>query len=281
MMDFSNVLLVSDYDRTMTAFDGTIPEANRAAVAEFAALGGAFTIATGRSRPMFLGPMKGLWVNAPVVLANGGALWDPAEDRITVLHPLTDGDLAVVRTITEAYPWMRLELQGLRGHRCFGVDPLRDQYMRRYGMEPDYGGWENLDDTYLAACLYAPFQSSRHATAAETCAEEERPFAEIQALVETRYGEQLTAVRSMPRMIEILARDCAKGAAARELARRMGRTVLLCAGDAPNDLTMLEEADEAFIPVTSDPAILGRGFTEVAACDEGAIASIVELLKNR
>ena len=281
MIEYSKVLLVSDYDRTMTAFDGSIPAANLAAVEEFMARGGAFTIATGRSRPMFLGPMEGLRVNAPVILANGGALWDPESDQITVLHPLEAEDLAVAREITKQYPQLRLELQGLRGHRCFGVDPLRDQYMARYRMEPDYGGWEGLTDTYLAACLYAPFRSDHHVRAGESNEAEERPFAEIETLVKTRYGHRLTAVRSMPRMIEILAKDCGKGSTARELARRMGRTVLLCAGDAPNDLTMLEEADEAFIPATADPAILGLGFTEVASCDDGAIASIVELLKTR
>lgn len=281
MIDCSKVLLVSDYDRTMTAFDGSIPAANLRAVEEFMALGGAFTIATGRSLPMFLRPMEGLRVNAPVIVANGGALWDPRSGETTVLHGLEAQDLAVVRGLTERWPELRLELQGLRGHRCFGYDALRDQYLDRYGMVPDYGGWERLDDTYLVACLYAPFRTSRHLRAGESSAEEERPFEEIAALVEAQYGERLTAVRSMPRMIELLPRHGGKGCAARKLARRMGRTVLLCAGDAPNDLSMLEEADEAFIPSTADPAILGRGFTEAASCDEGTIASIVELLRAR
>ena len=57
--------------------------------------------------------------------------------------------------------------------------------------------------------------------------------------------------------------------------------MLYCAGDAPNDLPMLLEADEAFIPASSDPAILGYGFTEVASCDEGAIASAVALIRSR
>ena len=53
MTDFSKILLASDYDRTMTGLDGSIPPVNLAAVEEFMALGGAFTIATGRSKPMF------------------------------------------------------------------------------------------------------------------------------------------------------------------------------------------------------------------------------------
>ena len=103
MIEYSKVLLVSDYDRTMTGFDGSIPADNLEAVEEFMARGGAFTIATGRSRPMFLGPMEGLQVNAPVILANGGALWDPESDRITVLHPLEEEDLAVVREIVTGH----------------------------------------------------------------------------------------------------------------------------------------------------------------------------------
>ncbi len=281
MTDFSNVLLASDYDRTMTGFDGEIPAANLAAVDEFLALGGAFTIATGRSKPMFAEPLRKLRVNAPVILANGAAVWEPEGDRVTVLHSLSGEALAAIREIRRQFPGLRLELQGLRAHRCFGRDALRDAYLERYGIEACYDGWEDLNDTILTASFYAPFRSVGHSRTEETSEAEERPFAEMARLVETQYAPLLEPVRSMPRMIELLPRGCGKGRTARWLAGRLGRKVLYCAGDAPNDLPMLTEADEAFIPSTADPGVTGLGFTEAASCDAGTVASIVALLKQR
>ena len=52
MSKFSNFLLVSDFDRTLTDRQGRIPQTNLDAIAYFMAQGGAFTIATGRSLPM-------------------------------------------------------------------------------------------------------------------------------------------------------------------------------------------------------------------------------------
>lgn len=280
MNEFSHILLASDYDRTMTAFDGSVPEANLRAAEEFMARGGAFTIATGRSLPMFRQPVRQLRLNAPVILANGAALWEPESGELTVLQWLSKAALEAVREMHERFPQLRLELQGPGGHRCFGRDDLRDTYLRRYGIEADYGGWDGVGQI-LSASFYAPFRAAGHVRAGESDPEEEAPFEEMAHMVAGECGGLLDPVRSMPRMIELMPAGCGKGRTARLLADRMGREVLLCAGDAPNDLPMLEEADEAFIPVTADPGVRGRGFTETAGCDDGVIASIVEMLRNR
>lgn len=282
MDDFSRILLVSDYDRTLTGFDGAVPPANVAALRRFLAAGGAFTVATGRSRPMFRAPVAGgIPRNAPVILSNGGALWQPETDRLTVRCQLPPEALAAVREIHGRFPGLRLELQGTGRHVCLGRDDLRDAYLARYGVAADYGGWDAVDEPVLAACLYAPFRGPGHVRPDECSRGEEAPFEAVEALVRAQYAGLLQPVRSMPRMIELLPVGCGKGGAARDLAERMGRPVLLCAGDAPNDLTMLEAADEAFIPATADPGVRGRGFTEVCGCDEGAVAGVVALLENR
>ena len=50
---FSNVLLASDFDHTLTDMSGQIPARNLEAIAAFQAEGGIFTVASGRSIPMF------------------------------------------------------------------------------------------------------------------------------------------------------------------------------------------------------------------------------------
>ena len=281
MIDFSNVLLASDYDRTMTGLDGTIPPSNLAAVEAFMARGGAFTIATGRSRPMFREPLRHLRVNAPVILANGAALWEPETDEITVCKCLSPEALDAIREIQGRFPGLRLELQGLKGHACFGRDALRDAYLERFEVAAFYDGWERLDDVYLTASFYAPFRSVGHSLLDQTSPEDEAPFVEMMELAERTYSGLLVPVRSMPRMIELLPWGCGKGTTARLLARQLGREVLCCAGDAPNDLPMLREADEAFVPANAAPELLELGFTVTDGCDEGAIASVIALLQER
>ena len=67
-MDFSDVLLTVDYDRTLTAPDSTIPERNLEAIRYFIDHGGAFTVNTGRSLPMAKPFMELVPVNAPLLL---------------------------------------------------------------------------------------------------------------------------------------------------------------------------------------------------------------------
>ena len=61
-----------------------------------------------------------------------------------------------------------------------------------------------------------------------------------------------------------------------------GKKILVCVGDADNDLTMLEGADYAFCP--SDGIVADR-FPNVCPCDDGAVADVIyekipEILKN-
>ena len=68
-----------------------------------------------------------------------------------------------------------------------------------------------------------------------------------------------------------------------ERQARLGRKILVCVGDARNDLTMLEGADFAFVPAD---AVLRDQFPNVCPCGEGAVADVIyekipEILKNQ
>ena len=63
-----------------------------------------------------------------------------------------------------------------------------------------------------------------------------------------------------------------KNRAARELQQRLGRKILVCVGDAHNDIPMLEGADYAFVP--ADAALADR-FPNVCPCAEGAVADVI------
>lgn len=277
MEDYSDIMLVSDYDRTMTSLSGEVPACNLCAVEEFIERGGVFTIATGRSKPMFELPRRGLRLNAPAIIANGAAIWDLETEMVSVRRPFASGALEAAWELHLQFPQLRMEFEGLRGHDCFGEDPLRETYLKRYGVSFRYPDFTQASADVLSVTYYAPFQTAGHVPFSELDAEEERPFDEMEDIVRRNFLHFFTPIRSMPRMLELIPAGCGKGEAARELADNLGRSILLCAGDAPNDLDMLAAADRAFIPENAAPSLFGRGFVTAASCDEGTIASAISL----
>ena len=63
-----------------------------------------------------------------------------------------------------------------------------------------------------------------------------------------------------------------KIAAARALQQRLGKKILVCVGDAENDIPMLEGADFSFCPADG---IVANRFPNVCNCAEGAIADVI------
>ena len=86
------------------------------------------------------------------------------------------------------------------------------------------------------------------------------------------YPDKVEVFRAAPRIIDVHAKGVSKLRAARDLQAELGRKILVCVGDAENDLTMLEGADYAFCP--SDGVVAHR-FANVCPCGEGAVADVI------
>ena len=89
---FDGMLLVSDYDNTFQYTESALsgggaaavppPSArNLEAVSRWIAGGGRFAIATGRSLGAFRRQAERLPINAPVIVDNGGGIYDLAAER--------------------------------------------------------------------------------------------------------------------------------------------------------------------------------------------------------
>ena len=97
----------------------------------------------------------------------------------------------------------------------------------------------------------------------------------MEADINLRGGGRYTAINSLPGMVEVQCAGTSKGIAARDLARKLGRNLLVCAGDATNDLSMLEEADLPFLASDGDSRMFGRSFRLAAPCNDGTIADVI------
>lgn len=259
---FSNVLFAADYDLTITARDGSIPEANIAAVRRFMEGGGIFTVATGRSRLPLANDPERIMTNAPHIIANGAAAGDANGANWSFCSELPDDYADLVGEVLTCYASVRAEVH------AFGRPPLGFQSDSAEEREAFLSllRCDELPRPLLKLCFRVPADSD----GAESLIDG------LQDFLITSYGGEYNIERPSPHIVEAQRSGTSKGIAARKLAEMYGRKVLVCVGDAKNDLSMLEQADVAYIPADADRSLFGRGFRTAAACSDGTIASIVE-----
>lgn len=275
MGKFSNLILVSDFDQTMTDKHSHLPQANLDAIRHFMDEGGIFTLATGRSLPMSRYRFVDVPVNAPLIVCNGAVCFDPVTEEVLFCHPLPDSCMALMQYYEQTYPHLRLEIHCLDKHYIFHHDKDRDAYLERQKAAYAYVPWEEVPHPQVKFCIYSP-RSDIFSITPES--EEGKFFAWLEEDVNRRGNGSLTALNSLPGLVEVQVANTSKGLAARELAQKYGRDTLICAGDAINDLSMLQEADLAFVPADCDARIRAYGFREAAASVDGTIADVIRQL---
>ena len=280
---FTDVLLTVDFDRTLTAPDSTIPERNFTAIRYFMENGGAFTINTGRSVNTMGRLLHTIPVNAPFLLYNGSAAYDATTKTLSQVKTI---DLDVWQTMAEVYaafPDLNLEIQGEKVHYMYRAKP---EYMEMYNAL----GWnhtaaiEGMDvGPFMKFSLFGPSRAPNVAQFFSGSEQEIRRMDEAEAWLRQRYGEKVEVFRAAPRIIDVHAKGISKLRCARELQQTLGRKILVCVGDAENDLTMMRGADYAFCPADG---VIAKDFPNVCPCAEGAVADVIYeiiplILQNR
>ena len=267
---FSDVLLTVDFDRTMTGPDSKIPQRNLESVDFFMKNGGTFTINTGRSVSSFKKHLGKISVNAPILMYNGSARW---EDGQLSEVKLLDMDLwETVKALREEFPNMNLEIQGVDFHYLIDPEPA---YVAFYdALKWGYRIARPGDDLgpFMKFALAGAPRSKSVATLFDIDEAEDAAFDAAQAKILELWHNKVEVYRAAPRIIDVHAKGVSKIAAARQLQQELGKKILVCAGDAENDIPMLEGADYAFCP--ADGVVASR-FPNVCNCADGAIADVI------
>ncbi|MBQ3356465.1 MAG: HAD hydrolase family protein [Oscillospiraceae bacterium] len=277
MAKFSNVFFASDFDHTLTGQDNLLRERNVEAIRYFIAEGGRFTVASGRSIPLFRRRASLVPVNAPCILYNGGACYDYADATLYYAHPLPDFALDIVREAQRLDPTLCIEIQGVENHYVFGHNAIRDAFLKAEGFTPVLVT-DNVPKPWIKIAVCAGLTSD--APIPVFTPEDAVRFEALRRALEAFCAGRCYVTRSMPYIIEIGNPDCSKGGAARALAERFGRKILVCAGDAPNDISMLDEADFAFVPEDCDEALRDKPYRRAAPCGEGTVADAIAQLEQ-
>jgi len=267
---FSDILLTVDFDRTLTAPNGQIPERNMQAIEYFMANGGTFTMNTGRSVVTFWQYLDCIPHNAPFLMYNGSAAYD--NGVLSLLKPINLDLWQVLDTVHRLFPEMNLEVQGLKVH--YLVDPQPEMVELYENLQWRYAyAQKELDmQPFIKFSLFGTPRKPELSTFFNLTPEDSQRFDEAEQTLRTLFAGKVEVFRAAPRIIDVHAKGVSKIAAARALQARLGKKTLVCVGDAENDISMLEGADYAYCP--SDAVVADR-FENVCSCGEGAVADVI------
>lgn len=277
---YTGVLLTVDFDRTLTAPDSTIPQRNIEAIKYFMEHGGHFTVNTGRSTSTFRQYLDVIPVNAPILLYNGSAAWE--NGRLT--HHVTI-DLDVWETMAKVraqFPDMNLEIQGESLHYLIDPQPEMVALCEKLGWPHNVATWGQDVGPFLKFALWGKPEQPQVSSVFSASEAQLRRFDEAEQILRQMFGDVVEIFRPAPRIIDIHAKGVSKLNAARRLQAELGDRILVCVGDAENDIPMLDGADFAFCP--GDGVVANR-YETVCNCAEGAVAEVIykkipEILKN-
>ena len=273
MADFSDILLTVDYDRTLTAPDSTIPQRNIEAIEYFIAHGGTFTVNTGRSIPMSASKLiPDVPVNAPLLLYNGSAAYDTGTGKLTRYTPIELDPAALICDLRDRFPQLHVEIQALDAHYLTRPDAGFERYNDHNRCAWAYTTPDNIPQPFIKVAIYGEFRENTVAGMYEAQDWELELFDRLMAYVRQTYGDKLEQFRACPRILDLHAKGVSKLNSARQLQKELGKKILICAGDADNDVNMLDGADYAFCPADG---IVAERYENVCKCGDGAIADVI------
>lgn len=268
---FDGFLLVSDVDATLLDEKKNIPAANLAAIERFKALGGAFTIATGRTHITCEDIAVRAGVNAPVVVYNGGGVYDRDARQFLWRRTLArDTLIAPFRALMARYPDVGVEVNAGDAALMVNAGAPIDPNVLRGGFPYRRADIADTPAEWFKIMFNAP--EKRILRALEPQARE---------MLAPLLAQGCTLTYSGETYLELL--PASKGAALEQLARMCGyaRERVVAVGDYDNDLEMIRWAGLGVAVANAQPDVRAAADAVVCDCNEGAIAQTIELIERK
>ena len=273
-------LIALDIDGTLLDSRWTLPEANRAAIAEATRRGIEVALVTGR-RYDFAMPIA-LQLGAPLtMIVSNGAVIRTQDGQTHLRHLLPRETARRVLEITR--PWRdstavifdRPQANQVILEVFATDDPIRSAY---YARNKEFLGQavpleSCLTEDPLQVMLSGKVEPMRDAEAVLRGAQATEGFKVAATVYESRDFS----------MIDVLHPDCSKGAALAEWAtlRGLTREEVMAVGDNHNDLEMLSYAGVPVVMGNCVPELRNFGWHETASNDHNGVAAAIELFALR
>jgi len=272
-------LIALDIDGTLLDSRWTLPEANRAAIAEATKRGIEVALVTGR-RYDFAMPIA-TQIGAPLtMIVSNGALIRTQDGKTHLRHLLPRETALRVLEITK--PWRdstavifdRPQANQVILEVFATDDPIRSAY---YARNKEFLG----QAVPLENCLTEdPLQVMVSGKV--------EPMREAEAVLRSAQGEDFKVAATVYEsrdfsMIDVLHPHCSKGAALAEWAslRGLAREEVMAIGDNHNDLEMLSFAGVPVVMGNCVAELRNFGWHETASNDHNGVAAAIELFALR
>lgn len=261
---FKGMLLVSDIDGTLTELT-EIPQNNIEAINRFIALGGTFTLCTGRPKCALTEILPQLKVTAPIITINGGYVYSPQDDTVLFGAELPESVRDFVFALLERFDQVGAMLVEPDNYWVIrwgdesieGVAQRRDMYMRE-GCCRMYSEEEGPKRWHKVVLIVPPEQ-----------------IPTVRAYVEEQNPQGFYPVQSDAFYLELVPDGISKGRGMKMIQQALGLTKTAAIGDRENDKPMLELADFSAVPKSGDPDLQKEVDFIVDSCENGAVADFI------
>lgn len=266
MGKFDGVLFFSDYDDTLYNYRLAVSPENRAAIRYFQENGGRFSVATGRAWRTFTPQIEkeGLVLNAPVVLSNGAAIYDYAQDRYLERTCLSGETRARMEELCARFPDLAFEAYYQEDIYVHNPNAVTMEHLRRVGGAQISSPIPDMPMPWTKVIM-----------------EQDGPYLQqVQDWLLKRWGEDYEAIFSNRYLLELTAKGSNKGTMAARVAELLGipRENLYCMGDNQNDIPMLALSAIPFAPANCSREVRDWGARVLGHCDEHAVAQAIQIL---
>ena len=261
-MKFDNCLIASDYDGTLYNKEGVITPQVIEKIRYFIANGGRFTVSTGRTYQGFHA-YDSAYINAPVLLANGGTGYDYAKNELAFKVPVGEEISDALRDTAKTFPTCAVEMYSY--YNSFVINNNETSHFHFEVQKIDYSVVDDpsqADAPWQKVMIYSPDESVK-----------------IQDYLKANHPH----VHFLPTTgtyIEVLQQGVDKGTGLLRLADSLGipHDRAFAVGDGFNDVEMLTAAQIGFVPCNGSKEALAVADRVVRSNDEGAVAHVIEIL---
>lgn len=251
MDNYTGFLICSDIDGTLYHSGRYLSECNRSAIAYYTAMGGLFTVATGRT-PHELSLFDHSILSAPIIASSGSLILDHQTGSVLADDPFDAEGYTILREIYRDYP----SVIGV-----FAED--NHTYPQVYRESGGSIGtlFDSFPDPWHKAILLENDAASREKLEQELTA---------------RYGGSYVFDSAWSRSVEMHKGD--KGTGVRRLRKLLGARaqIVICVGDHTNDIPMLRAADIGCAVSNALDITKREADHVIVSNDEDAIAYIIK-----
>ncbi len=263
--DISKVFLITDLDGTLIPHSKILSEKDLKAIDRFRQHGGKFTIATGRIIQSASKYYDQLETDVPVILCNGGMIYDRVNNEVLRHHILGKNVRPFVEEVIEKYPFIGVELDFDKNIYVANMTDFEQMHIKLTGIKvtekklkdiPD--GWDKvlftMDNDFIP---------------------------EFRDYCLSKNVENAVFVPSGKSFFEMLPANCSKGSSLKDLIEICGLEdyTIAAIGDFDNDIEMIKYAHIGAAPANAiDIVKENADIVMKATCNDGAVAELIEYL---